>query len=234
MKTSRFLLYSFALTIAGTSAIALAPRPVSAEKTPGTTSDVSIHGTTITAISPSARLGLELLTLRGDVIFLDKTKRYSCADFGNNYVLVGLKVRHVVTTLVGIDLFCAPLRADGTLGAAIFRPATAPPEGTPQEVKCPAGQVVAGYKGRRDDSKSSPAHLRSITLFCSTLRTSGLTEGTPTVTTALGVNSGIAFGPDMCTGGRPARELRLTVATVFSQRSTIGAWRLGCEQPVRP
>jgi hypothetical protein len=203
---------------------------------PGYSPIVRVEGTTgLIPIAPDPpRLGLELLQIRGDPMFTSDPARYSCSRFGSNYVMVGLKVRHLVTRLTGIDLFCAPLRADGTLGTTIFLPATTPDQGTPQEVKCPAGQAVAGYRGMTDTSNESPGHIRSIVLYCAALKASGLTEGTPIRMTALGIYSGSGFGPDMCTGGRPAREMRLTPVFLRFIPTTIGAWQMGCEQPVRP
>lgn len=235
MRTVKPVVHGFAILMLECAALAVATNAASAQKLPGTTSDVRVGGTTITPISADVpRLGLELLTLRGDPILVNTSTTYSCATYGNNYVLVGLKVRHRVTTLVGIDLFCAPLRSDGTLGATIFRPATTPPDGTPQEAKCPSGQVVVGYQGTKDDSKSSAAHLRSIVLHCARLNSRGLIEGSATKLLPLGVNSGISFGPDTCTGGRPARELRLRSISLIGSPTTVGVWQLGCEQPVKP
>ena len=193
---------------------------------------VTVSGEIRIATDPP-RLGLELLALRGDELHKPLVDRFSCGRFGSNYVLIGLKVRHRVTTLVGIDLFCAPLRADGTLGLSIFLPATAPAEGTAQEAKCPAGQAVVGYRGSTHDGSGLP-HLRSIALYCAALNSNGLSSGTPTRTVALGVYSGGYFGPDMCSGGRPARELRLDVANLLGVPVTVGAWQMGCEQPTRP
>lgn len=224
-------MYSIGILMIGCASLAFPLETAWAQKLPGTT---TVSGATTTPISPDGRLRLQLLALHGDVIFTANTRRHNCNTFGTNYVLAGLKVRHRVTSLAGIDLLCAPLRADGSLGTSIFLPATAPSEGTPQEVKCPAGQAVAGYQGMRDNSGASPQHLRSITLFCAKLGTNGLIEGTPTKALPLGVNSGIAFGPDMCSGGRPASEMRLNAVKIYAQPTTVGAWRLGCEQPERP
>ena len=85
-----------------------------------------------------------------------------------------------------------------------------------------------------DNSGTSPRHLRSITLFCAKLGSNGLIQGTPTKAVSLGVNSGIAFGPDMCSGGRPGSEMRLAIANLTLIPKTVGAWRLGCEQPEKP
>lgn len=195
---------------------------------------VTVSGTAITPIATDPRrLGLELLTLRGDELYTPLVKRHTCGRFGTNYVLVGVKVRHRVTTLAGIDLYCAPLRSDGTLGIPIFLPATAPPEGTVQEAKCPAGQAVVGYQGSVHNG-SGLAHLRSVALFCATLTARGLATGPATRTASLGIYSGMYFGPDMCAEGRPAREMRLAPTSIWPTPVTIGAWQMGCEQPVRP
>ena len=191
---------------------------------------VTVSGEIRIATDPP-RLGLELLAIRGDDVAGPPNQRHTCSQFGGNYVLVGLKVRHRVTKLVGLDLYCAPLRADGKLGSAVFLPATAPPEGTPQEAKCPAGQAVVGYQGTVDGGLP---HWRSVVLHCAALSSTGLSTGTVTKTTALGINSGRTFGPDACNGGRPAREVRLIVVPAFLSPPSIGAWRLGCEQPIRP
>jgi hypothetical protein len=224
-------MYGIGILMIGCASLSFPFETAWAQKLPGTT---TVSGTTTTSISPDGRLRLQLLVLHGDVLFTANTKRHNCNTFGTNYVLVGLKVRHRVTSLAGIDLFCAPLRADGSMGTSIFLPATVPAEGAAHEVKCPAGQAVAGYQGMRDNSGTSPQHLRSITLFCAKLGANGLLEGTPAKTLPLGVNSGIAFGPDMCSSGRPASEMRLAVARLYSLPTTVGAWRLGCEQPERP
>lgn len=195
---------------------------------------VRLEGTALTPIAADPpRLGMEALALRGDPVHTPSVYPYSCGHYGSNYVLVGLKVRHRVTTLAGIDLFCAPLRSDGTLGTSIFLPATAPAEGTAQEARCPAGQAVVGYRGSTHDGSGLP-HLRSVALYCAPLSASGLSSGTPTRTIALGVYSGGYFGPDMCTGGRPAREMRLSTSAIWPSPVTVGAWQMACEQPTRP
>src|SRR3990170_8400848 len=104
-------------------------------------------GGTVTVPAITQGLGVELLRFRGDAFVRNMMRRHSCGKFGTNYVLVGLKVRHRVTTLIGIDLFCAALRADGTLGTPMYLPATAPTGGTSQQAVCRPGQAVVGYQG---------------------------------------------------------------------------------------
>lgn len=232
MQNPKLMLPGLHVFIVGFMMAAIFAESAFSQKLPGTT---TVSGTTTTAISPDApRLLLQLLPMHGDPLFTNQVARHSCTTFGNNYVLVGLKVRHRVTSLAGVDLFCAPLRADGTTGTAIFLPAMAPPEGTAQEVRCPSGQAVAGYQGMLDNSGLSPRHLRSVTLFCAKLNSNGLIEGASTKATPLGINSGIAFGPDMCSGGRAGREMRLKAAQIGRLPVTVGAWQLGCAQAARP
>jgi hypothetical protein len=185
-----------------------------------------------TVAEDAARLGLEQLPVRGDDSFFT-VGRLSCVQFGTNYVMVGMKVTHVATMIRSVNIYCAPLRGDGTLGTAIFLPGLGDPDGTSQEQKCGAGKAVVGYKSTGGD-QGIPV-LRSVTLHCASVSPNGLSTGAAVALGSLGVNSGRQFGPDMCTQGRLGREFAVHVAPgAVLPGTSIYSWRLGCIQPARP
>ena len=157
---------------------------------------------------------------------------YNCHKFGTNYVLVGLKVTYTSESLLGIDLFCAPLRADGTLGSRIFLPGTAR-DGKDMQAVCPNGQAVVG--AQVTDSDTGP--LTSIQIHCSVITSTGLATGAaPTkIFPPLGIPIGKVWGPSICTQGRPAKAVRthISLAFVAGVNRDVRNLQLLCEQPTR-
>jgi hypothetical protein len=187
---------------------------------------VVFNATVAQPVAPS-RLGEEALPLRGDPF--DNAGKDSCQRLGRNYVLAGLRVKHKVTVLTGIDLFCAPLRADGTMGPAVFLPPASTAGLVEAQAICPAGSAIVGIQGTTDPKTS---RIRSLQVYCSTILPTGLASGSPPtrISPALGTVSGNAWGPDMCTKNRPATAVAFHLAL---GQPEVWNFRLFCEQPVR-
>jgi hypothetical protein len=200
---------------------------------------VRIPGSSITPIvadpPPPPRLTEQLLPIRGDVPWHElNAARYSCRRFGTNYVLTGISVRHRVTSLIGLNLYCAPLRADGTLGTNVFLPALNSSGGTLQNAVCPAGNTVVGYQGTLDPSDNLKP-IRSLLIHCSPITTLGLSSGTSPSRAAAGIQSGTAWGPDVCGQSRPASGIRAAHGHIDALANPmVASIQLTCEQPQRP
>lgn len=189
---------------------------------------------------PPARLGEEVLAARGTFnVQPDLRKQLDCNTFGTSSVMVGIKGKGGW----GIDelrVGCATVQAGGTLSTNVewtSRFDQLDATGTAFERKCSPGQVVSGISGTLEN-----AQIRSITLRCKPLATSGLTTGSMTPLAPAVRAAASAFGPDACTSGRPARALSVAVdifrtdiplSALFAPWVIVGA-RLVCEQPVVP
>lgn len=207
-----------------------APPPV-----PPAPAPVSVSGTVITPIAPL--LPEEALAWHGDSGAPGNSK-YTCRKFGPNYVVAGLRVNHQVTHLTGLDLYCAPLRSDGTLGVPVFYPLTATPGGTVVAATCPSGQAVTGVQGTNDDRSRASVMIRSLQIHCRQILPTGLATGVSVRRSpALGIVSGPAWGPNMCTQNRPASAIEFhhnnLVLVPGIRASEVWSFRLFCEQPAR-
>ena len=208
---------------------------------PPPTVTATVPGTTIATIplAPDPpRLAKEVLAIMGgDVALHSNASELNCFKFGANYVMTGLSVQHKVTALTGISLYCAPLRSDGTLGTRIVLPGMTSPEGTVQRTTCAAGRAVTGWQGTLDTGGLNP--IRSITIHCGQIGSLGLITGSSTASGPVGVASGPAWGPSLCTQGRPATGIMLgvglgNVAEQLTGVRTVATMQLVCEQPLKP
>ena len=113
----------------------------------------------------------DVLPRRGDVVA--DWKIYDCRNFGSQFVLRGIKAR-VDRGITRLDLHCAAVNRNGTLGTDIFLPGVGAVDGGSMvDRKCDAGTVVSGYQG----SFQVPGlpYIESLRLRCKPIRADGLT-----------------------------------------------------------
>lgn len=187
---------------------------------------------------PPARLGSETLTQRGK--FVSTTATLDCAAFGQSYVMVAIEGLQGAA-IDKIRVACASAKSDGSIAAASTRwtsyfgePNTVPPLPKPFSQSCGPNRAVTGIQGTIEEKM-----VRGVILRCRDLTSLGLATGSTTLTATAGGTAGIPWNADNCSGGRPARALRVAsdlytttiVAALFSPWVITGV-QLICEQPV--
>jgi len=191
-------------------------------------------------LPPVARLGEEVLTERGRApLTTDGQKLLDCKTFGSAFVMVGITGK-MGAGVDEIRLVCAPMRADGTLSPIIQftgRWDTMDNAGTSFGRHCAAGRVVSGLQVT---VQHLSGQIRSMSIQCRLVGTSGLTSGTPVTLAPAGTPTTTSLDLDRCSGGRPARAMRVG-ADAFTPillnsfaPFIIATSQLICEQPVMP
>lgn len=211
------------------TATVLAPAPV--------TATVSVVERALNPTGRPARLGEEILDAGGTFAVNGPTKRLGCTAFGPSYVMIGIKGKGS-TFIEEISVGCAAIQAGGSLSSTVKWTTTWEPEshsGPTFERKCPAGRAVSAIQGTAHPERNQ---LRTLTLHCQSLGASGLTTGSENILAPTGVPASSRWGPERCSGGRPASALRVIAdfegyGSLFSAKMIVGA-QLVCEQPLVP
>jgi hypothetical protein len=191
-------------------------------------------------LPPVARLGEQTLTRLGrTAVITDGERLRDCRQFGTSFVLVGLtgKMGEAIDEL---RLVCAPMLANGSVSAEIKftnRWDTSDDAGTSFGRHCPAGRAVSGIAVTVHNLSGQ---IRSASIDCKTVGTTGLTTGTALTLAPIGIPTTSTLPATRCSDGRPARAMRLgadaftpTLSNIFSP-VIIATAQLICEQPVVP
>lgn len=218
------------------TATALAPAPV--------TATVSVVDRALNPTGRPARLGEEILTARGTFgVPGSPTRRLGCTAFGASFVMVGIKGKGS-TNIEEVSVACAAVEAGGSISGTVKWTATweeGNHSGAVFERRCPRGRAVSGIQGTTDQF----GQIRSVSVHCKTLGSSGVTTGSESVLAPTGVPSSSSWGPDRCAEGRPASALLVIAgferntapgvpySGLFLQNMILGV-QLACEQPLVP
>jgi len=183
------------------------------------------------------RLGEEILDAGGTFALNGPTKRLGCTAYGPSYVMIGIKGKGS-TAIEEMSVGCAAVQSGGSLSGTVKWTTTWEPEshsGPAFERKCPSGRAVSAIQGTAQPELNQ---LRTVTLHCKSLGSSGLTTGSENLTGPTGVPASSQWGPKRCSEGRPASALRVIAdfegpASLVSRRMIVGV-QLVCEQPLVP
>lgn len=204
------------------------------------TSGVAIPGTD--PVYSVARLGEQTLAARGTYFSEPHHPTYDhlvdCGAFGESWSIVGVDGTHG-QAVMRIRLVCGQIRTTGTWTTTKITTPMHPTglygQGEAFNQTCGADEVITRMMGTINQGQ-----VRSLQFQCSKLGARGLTTGSFSKTLAtIGKISGSAFGPDACSGGRPARALKFAsghlaktdYGLAFVAPPIISAFQLICEQP---
>lgn len=229
---------------AGNAAITVLTRPGSpslSSTAASFTVETNILSVTGVAVMP-VRLGQEALAERGQFAGLtsDRIRRLDCAGLGSSWVMVGVRGKDG-WAIDELSVGCRQMLAGGTLGTTTrwtgrWDTIDNGGEAFPDQV-CRTGYVVSSAEVRVDFGQ-----IRRLTIRCKRIGATGLTSGSESTLENVGYNTGTPQGPDSCSGGRPARALRLSTAQYTSNNLLVklappwivAGLQLICEQPVVP
>jgi hypothetical protein len=200
---------------------------------------------TITQAAPP-RLAEESLASRGDFnVSAGGVTQLDCKQFGDSLVMVGISGWQG-QAINQIKVGCSPMKAPGVLSTSVRWTNLWPTNdggGNRFDRPCPPGSAVSGVDvSVSATSKTDPIQLRSLTLHCKAVGSSGLTSGSERelILAPAGTPTTNRLNPDLCTQGRPARALKVaedimrpTVTVLFDSWIIVGV-RLVCAQPVIP
>lgn len=205
------------------------------------TVDPSVVSVTGVAVMP-VRLGQEALAERGQFAGLssDRIRTLDCAGIGASWVMVGVRGKDG-WAIDELRVGCRQMLAGGTLGTTTrwtgrWDTTDNGGDAFPDRI-CRTGYVVSSAEVRVDFGQ-----LRRLTIRCKRIGTAGLTSGSESTLENVGYDTGTPQGPDSCSGGRPARALRLSTAQYTSSNVVVrlappwivAGLQLICEQPVVP
>jgi uncharacterized repeat protein (TIGR01451 family) len=192
-----------------------------------------------TVTQAAARLTEEFLTTRGIVLGdASVTTQLDCKQFGDSLVMVGIRGTQS-DPINHIQVGCSTMKAPGTLGTSVRWTSGWYDDnagGNAFNLQCPRGWAVSGGEVtlRRESEPYYDGEVRSLSLHCKAVGTSGLTSGIEVILAPAGRPTTTKQGPDSCTQGRPARGLKVSASLEGLFGSLISAETLICAQPVIP
>ncbi|HVF38532.1 MAG TPA: hypothetical protein VM939_01445 [Gemmatimonadaceae bacterium] len=191
---------------------------------------LELTGTPIFPVAPDARLGEERMSEHGWFDGGHVEKELNCKQFGDQFVMVGVRGRDG-WAVDELSVGCAAVLSGGAIDSNVqFTETFGGGGGESFEAMCES-RAVSGIFVYVENEQ-----VHGLGLRCKTLLATGLTTGFSDRTDPAGGNGELTN--ESCSGGRPARGLRLAasflrfdwVPMLLTTSGIVGV-QLICEQP---